>query len=155
MPPPYLAPLRTLDERRTGAVGLCWRGGDWDSERTIPRDRLLPLIEAAAGRLWSLQPGEGGSAFANPDGCDLDMLRTAALLLSLEHVVTIDSMVAHLAGALGRPAIVLLRAEADWRWGDRGRACGLYPAHTLLRQPEPGAWDAPVRAAARLVGKRG
>jgi hypothetical protein len=150
LPPPYLAVGEVV--RRPGSVGVCWRGGDWDPARSVPEAALEPLFAAVEPRrLWSLVPGEGGVRFANGGGCTGDVGETALLLASLERIVTIDSMVAHLAGALGLPAIVLLRAEADWRWGE-GERCALYPAHTLRRQARAGEWDAPVRAAVRLLG---
>ena len=72
-------------------------------------------------------------------------------LATLDRIVTVDSMVAHLAGSLGLPAIVLLRAGADWRWGEADMRCGLYPAHTLLRQRCPGRWDDVIARAASLL----
>ena len=161
IPPDALAsPCLALDPApppRAGAIGLSWRGGDWDSARSVPFAALGPILERAAGRLWSLQLGEGGPAFRNACGSGPDLTETARLLASLHHVVTIDSMIAHLAGALGVPATVLLPARADWRWGDgRGEGdaperCRLYPTHTLLRQSRAGCWDDVVtRAAATL-----
>ena len=145
LPPDALADpiLRLADAApvRPGSLGLCWRGGDWDPARSVPFNELDPLLRETCGRWWSLQPGEGGSGFANPAGCGAYLRETARLVASLERVVTIDSMVAHLAGALGRPALVLLRAEADWRWGDDQCRCALYPTHTLFRQSVPGRWD--------------
>ncbi len=137
--------------RRPGAVGLCWRGGDWDDARSVPFRALGPILEAASGRLWSLQPGRGGARFANPGGCGPDIAETASLLASLDRIVTIDSMVAHLAGALGLPAIVLLRAGADWRWGEADAPCRLHPTHTLLRQSRAGLWDDVIARAASLL----
>ena len=138
--------------RRPGAIGLSWRGGDWNTARSVPFAALGPLLGRGAGRLWSLQLGEGGPTFHNPDGCGPDLAATARLLASLDLVVTIDSMIAHLAGALGRPAIVLLPARADWRWGDAPERCSLYPCHTLIRQRQPGSWnDVVARAAAALT----
>ena len=139
---------------RPGSLGLCWRGGDWDPARSVPFAELAPLLQVADGRLWSLQLGEGGRPFVNAAGCGPDVGQTARLVTSLDRIVTIDSMVAHLAGALGRPALVLLHAQADWRWGDDPCRCGLYPTHTLLRQTSPGRWDDVLaRAAEHLTGK--
>ena len=151
---PYLATAPGLATgpvpRRAGHIGLSWRGGDWNAARAVPFAELGPILATGAGRLWSLQLGEGGPAFRNPAGCSDDIGETARLVASLERVVTIDSMVAHLAGAIGVPAIVLLPARPDWRWGDRGERCPLYPTHTLCRQSRPGAWDDAVARAAAL-----
>lgn len=134
-----------------GATGLCWRGGDWDPRRAIPAADLAPLRARAAGRLWSLQPDAGGASFRNPEGCGWDALATARLLASLDHVLAIDSMIAHLAGALGIPALVMLHEAADWRWGDHPARTALHPGHRLFRQAVAGDWRPVVAAAARAI----
>ena len=141
--------------RRAGAIGLSWRGGDWDAARSVPLADLGPILERGAGRLWSLQLGAGGLAFRNPGGCSPDIGETARLIASLDRIVTIDSMVAHLAGALGVPAIVLLRANADWRWGDEAERCPLYPTHRLCRQSRAGVWHDAIARATALIDAAG
>ncbi len=99
----------------------------------------------------SLQRGAPRDArFLNPEGAPADVAETAALVAGLHLVVSVDTMVAHLAGALGVACLVLLRGHADWRWMRGGRTAW-YPRARLLRQEREGAWG-PVlaRAAAEL-----
>jgi ADP-heptose:LPS heptosyltransferase len=82
----------------------------------------------------------------NPQGCPKDMVATAALIAGLDLLVTVDTMVAHLAGALGTPAWLLLKQDADWRWL-RGRADSpWYPSMRLYRQTVAGDWLGVVAA---------
>jgi ADP-heptose:LPS heptosyltransferase len=68
---------------------------------------------------------------------------TAALIATLDIVVTVDSFVAHLAGALGKPACILLKHDADWRWM-QGERTAWYPRAKLMRQRKDGDWDGPL-----------
>jgi ADP-heptose:LPS heptosyltransferase len=61
-------------------------------------------------------------------------------------VISVDTMAAHLAGALGVPTCLLLHTEADWRWMRRRADSPWYPSMTLFRQHRPGEWDAPIAA---------
>ena len=70
-----------------------------------------------------------------------DFADTAGLCSTLDAVLTVDTSVAHLAGALGLPGFVLLPYMPDWRWGLSGQTTGWYPNMTLCRQPAPGAWE--------------
>ena len=70
-----------------------------------------------------------------------DWLRTAEVLASLDLLVSVDTSVAHLAGALGIPTVLMLNAPADWRWGQAGRQTFLYDAMTLVRCAAPGDWS--------------
>ena len=72
-----------------------------------------------------------------------DTETVARLIATLDLVVTVDTMVAHLAGALGRPAWLLLKAEADWRWMTGRRSCW-YDSVRLYRQTRPGQWAEPL-----------
>ena len=60
--------------------------------------------------------------------------------MSLDEVVSVDSAVAHLAGALGKPVTLLLRYRSEWRWQCQGESTPWYPQHRLLRQPQAGDW---------------
>jgi ADP-heptose:LPS heptosyltransferase len=91
----------------------------------------------------------------NVDGCTADITETAALISGLELVITVDTMIAHLAGALNKPVWVLLKHSADWRWMPDRKDSPWYPSMRLYRQRTPGDW-APVIAsvAADLVEHR-
>jgi len=132
-------------------VGLCWQAGGWDPGRSLPLPTLAPLGQVPGVRLISLQRGPGleelGAAGAPPmlDTGDrsTDVVAVARLLATLDLIVTVDTMIAHLAGALGRPTWLLLQAEADWRWMS-GRQCLWYDSVRLYRQARPGHWENPV-----------
>ncbi len=72
------------------------------------------------------------------------------MILGARLIVTVDTMVAHLAGALGAPTLLLLKHDADWRWGD-GDATPWYPSLRLLRQYAPADWSAPLAEVRRLA----
>ncbi len=163
-PPPPLRP--TVPAARVAAaagrlpgtgrsVGLCWRAGDWDPGRSVPFALLRPQLDVAGLCLVSLQRGaagaEAGRGFVNPGDDSPDVVETAALLLGVDLVVTVDTMVAHLAGTLGVPGLVLLQASADWRWM-RGDRSDWYPSLTLLRQREEGDWGPVLQALVERLG---
>ena len=132
-PAPYLAvPPAVAD----ACIGLCWQAGGWDADRSIPEAAFAAL--ASLRPAVSLQQGATGLKVLNPDGTG-DILATARLIAGLDLVVTVDTMVAHLAGALGRPVWLLLKHEADWRWGCNATT-PWYPSMRLFRQTEPGDW---------------
>ena len=80
-----------------------------------------------------------------------DLLDTAALMRQLDLVITVDTVVAHLAGALGLPVWMFNRYESEWRWMLAREDSPWYPTLRLYRQERPGDWDAPIaRAAAAL-----
>jgi ADP-heptose:LPS heptosyltransferase len=71
------------------------------------------------------------------------MMETASLVASVELVITVDTMIAHLAGALGRPTWVLLKADPDWRWS-AGRESFWYPSARLYRQSRARDWSSVI-----------
>ena len=76
---------------------------------------------------------------------------TAALLLQLDLVITIDTSVAHLAGALGRPVCTLLPYAPDWRWLLERDDCPWYPTMHLFRQQNPGEWNTPIQKVSSFL----
>lgn len=129
-----------------GTIGLCGQAGDWDPDRSIPPGLLAPLC--AAHPVVMLTPGATDLPCRNPQGCPYDMAETAALVAGVDLVITVDTMIAHLAGALGRPTWLLLKAEPDWRWDPTRRDTPWYPAMRLYAQPRRGDWTS-VLAAVR------
>jgi hypothetical protein len=140
------APL-TRDGRL--AVGVVWECGDWQREkRSIPFPLLAPLAALPGVQLHVLQRGPAldawTPAFGTHSGSD-DVLEAARVVRALDLVISIDTMPAHLAGALGVPVWTLVPHDADWRWMDGRDDSPWYPTMRIFRQPAPGAW-APVIA---------
>lgn len=140
--PPYLAsrpaPLPP------GTIGLCHTAGDWDADRSIP-ERAFAAICAAHPSI-TLVPQPSALAVRNPQGCPFDMAETAALVAGCDLIVTVDTMIAHLAGAIGRPVWLLLKAEPDWRWDPARSDTPWYPTMRLYAQSVPGDWDSVIAA---------
>jgi Flp pilus assembly protein TadD len=147
---------RLPEQRR---IGLAWAGNaslGSDRRRSLPPERLAPLVETPGARFFSLQKG-GPPAPASFGLSDFmpeihDLADTAALIASLDLVISVDTAVAHLAAALGKPVWLLDRFDSDWRWLTGRRDSPWYPTLRIFRQPEAGAWDpvlAEVAAALR------
>lgn len=138
-------------------IGVAWAGrpthpdNHWRSIDPEVFERVLGLD----GVDWmGLQPGEArlprGLAGNLPTG--VDFWDTARLVAGLDWVLTVDTAVAHLAGAMGKPTWVLLPYAPDWRWGLSGEATPWYPTLRLFRQPRPGDWPAVLAGvSARLA----
>lgn len=145
VPVPYLAcPPARLP---AGTIGLCWTAGDWDRDRWVPDTLLAPIAEAYP--CLSLVAGPTSLPVLNPEGCPFDLPATAALVAGCALVITVDTMIAHLAGAMGRPVWLMLKAEPDWRWNPEAPTSGWYPSARLYVQPRSGDWSAVTRAIAR------
>ncbi len=149
--PPYLA-HSACTTRRGDALGVCWAAGAWNSTRSIPLGLLAPVLKRSGRRLISLQRGEAADdvfaldkpVFVNPLDRSMVIEDTLALLSEVAIVITVDSMLAHLAGGLGIPTIVLLKHDPDWRWMASAPRCAWYPAIHRLRQEKPGRWQAVI-----------
>ena len=132
-------------------VGVVWAGNPShfnDCNRSMPVDALRPIVACPRVRLFSLQlgPRQGELAALAPESVvdlapDLvDFAETAAVIEALDLVITVDTSLAHLAGALGRPVWLLLPRAPDWRWGLEGEQTDLYPSMRLFRQSTPRDW---------------
>lgn len=148
------APVRPAASR--GAIGLCWQAGNWDPARSIDAALLAGACAAPGLRLFSLQRGPAAEAatavFANPHDRSMDVEDTVALIRTLDLVVSVDTMVAHLAGTLGTPTLLLLHAAADWRWMRATTRSPWYASVRLLRQRRAGDWSGPLAELRRLLG---
>ncbi|WP_062612777.1 tetratricopeptide repeat protein [Caballeronia calidae] len=134
-------------------VGLVWAGNpsharDWN--RSIKLEKFKPLSDCPDVALFSLQKGAGladVSTLAWADKlCELgthcdDLTDTATALMELDLLITVDTSVAHLAGALGVSTWVLVGACPDWRWGTTGKTTAWYSSLRLKRQRTLGQWD--------------
>ena len=136
------------------AIGISWLGGTSKTRsglRSIPLEEWAPVLRYPNVRFISLQHGTGPDAglpaalhywpevLASVD-------ETAALMAALDLIISIDNTVVHLAGALGRPACLLLPASPDWRWLWEGESVPWYPSVRAFRQARGENW-APVMAA--------
>ncbi len=133
--------------RQRPRIGLSWRSSEWNPLRSIP----LPLLAKALGpgcEVSSLQQGGGAELAAFPaiENIEAGFADLAVRMASLDVVLTVDGVLAHLAGAMGLPVLLLLPFAADWRWGLRATT-PWYPRTRLFRQPTPGDWASPVAEA--------
>jgi hypothetical protein len=171
--PSYLkAPARTAHWRQQisgwaqgrPAAGIAWAGSPGNSvdvRRSLPTELMLEMMRARQGRLAvSLQLAPSGMDQLERQCRDgiiplLDMLSdfsdTAAVIEQLNLVISVDTAVAHLAGALGKPVWLLLPAGPDWRWGQQGETTVWYPTMRIFRQPVAGDWGSVVSAVARAL----
>lgn len=152
---PYIrAPVatgdRTFHEKSPMRIGLVWASGTFNPARSIPLENLSVLFDMPAS-FFSFQAGE--------DRFDLDLrtaqvtdlyaegqsvLETAIHLNTMDLLITVDTMTAHLAGAMGLNVWTLLPYACDWRWMLQRQDSPWYPTMRLFRQPAPGDWKGVV-----------
>ena len=143
------------------AVGLVWKVGAWDKRREVSASALRRLMLPGI-QLFSLQRDVSDSEIAETGAIDIstaDFESLASQLLGLDLVISVDTMIVHLAAALGRETWIMLHADCDWRWPAVGGRTYWYPHARLFHQPIAGDWDgviAEIRAAlqARLTAPR-
>jgi hypothetical protein len=144
-------------------IGLVWASGEWNPERSIPLALFEPMVLEASVEFWSLQ-GDAAALDARPwidrgmvgDAtaiCGDGLVALAATIANLDLVITVDTLAAHLAGALGKPAWVMLQYAADWRWMIARDDTPWYPSVRLFRQPKPGDWSGAVGAVRDALHK--
>ncbi len=160
---------KTIDARDL-RIGIVWQGKTGrtaDAQRSFPLAALAPLAKVPRVRLISLQKGEGeeqleklpagmtvetlGSDF---DGGSDALVDAAAAMQSLDLVVTCDTAIAHLAGAMGRPCWVALKQVPEWRWQMGRSDTPWYPSLTLFRQGARGDWNGVFAAMADALAQQ-
>jgi tetratricopeptide (TPR) repeat protein len=141
---------------RLGRIGIAWAGNPRykaDAERSIALETLLPLLRVTDMTWVSLQKGPAAEQLAalndelfvwDGSSTDADLAETAALLATLDLVITTDTCIAHLAGAMAKPVWILLPHLSDWRWMQRLETTPWYSTARLFRQRTPGDWSGVV-----------
>jgi hypothetical protein len=148
-------------------VGLVWAGGSRPEQPhavAIDRRRSMKLAEMAClaavpGCVFvsmqvgtpSAQIGTAPFALIDVTGGLTDFADTAALIETLDLIISVDTAVAHLAGALGKPVWLLSRYDACWRWGRERDDTPWYPTMRLFRQTAPGDWAGVMRRVAEAL----
>jgi tetratricopeptide (TPR) repeat protein len=154
-------------------VGLVWAGGNRphiaelrknDARRSISLETLRPLFDVPQVRFFSLQKGPAAQQLAlAPDLGErvvdythelADFADTAALVSNLDLVITVDTAVAHLAGALGKPVWILNRFDTCWRWMLERSDSPWYPSAQLFRQPSLGDWTSAIASVQQALRAR-
>ena len=140
-------------------IGLAWSGAAIhtnDRNRSTTLSSFAPLAEVKDAAYFSLQKGNAAK-HVSPAGLVVsdftselnDFADTAALIENLDLVITVDTSVAHLAGAMGKPAWVLLPCNPDWRWMYDRTDSPWYPTMRLFRQGKPKDWAAVIGEVVR------
>jgi len=148
-------------------VGICWQGNPAGARgRSVPLKEFAPLLKVPNVRLISLQKYHGleqidrllSEVPIETLGSDFDewphlFLDAAAAMASLDVIVTSDTAIAHLAGALARPVCIALKRVPDWRWLMEGSSTAWYPSARLFRQAKAGVWRPVFEEIAKVLAE--
>jgi tetratricopeptide (TPR) repeat protein len=143
-------------------IGFAWAGNAVhraDRFRSMPLAALAPLFGVAGTQWYSLQVGPRSADLSNGPKAIIDLSsaltdfgETAAAIANLDLVVSVDTAVAHLAGALGKPVWLMIPFAPDWRWFLHRDDSPWYPSMRLFRQTQPGDWPGVVMAIRKALG---
>ena len=144
-------------------VGLAWAGSKIlrdDAKRNIPLSLFEAVIRCGSAQVISLQKGEGAEQVREwggeiedwMDDCH-DFMDTAALVDNLDLVISVDSAMVHLAGALGKPVWLLNRYGSEWRWGLESERSPWYPSMRIFGQRKGEGWDRVIAQVANELTK--
>ncbi len=138
------------DGRGALRVGVVWAAGEWNVERSVALTVMERVLRVEGVEFWSLQGGRAadeGAAWAEAGllrdaaVCGDGLCALAGVVANLDLVITVDTLAAHMAGAMGKPVWVLLQEVADWRWMAERCDSPWYPEMRLFRQRSRGDWD--------------
>jgi tetratricopeptide (TPR) repeat protein len=159
------AGARSANVRTDRKIGLVWAGRPThsnDRNRSVRFSRLRPIMNLPGITFVALQKGRGleeaGSYYGRAPLINLgasinSFADTAAVIEALDLVLTVDTSVAHLAGAMGKPCWIMLAYAPDWRWLLQRSDTPWYPSVRLFRQPAPDAWEALAEEVAARLSK--
>jgi tetratricopeptide (TPR) repeat protein len=149
---------RTRLEGMSGIkVGLAWAGSKMlrdDAKRSIAPRELVPLANIDGVQLISLQKENDGvqpEILDWMDDCD-DFMDTAGLIDNLDLIISVDTAVAHLGGALGKPTWLLNRFQSEWRWGVGRQDSDWYPSMRIFSQQQESDWRSVINVVAAELG---
>ena len=146
-------------------MGLSWQGNpkyETDYLRSIPFSELTPLINSGLADFVVIQKGHHAEQIPKMTGLlnlgsELDKIHgfvdTAAVMINLDLIITSDTAVAHLAGALAKPVWLLLNTAPDWRWQLERTETPWYPTMRLFRQPAPRDWPSVIASVETALKK--
>lgn len=155
-----------LSSYKTFTIGICWQGkGDPHAppllNKNIPLQELTPLLHVSGVTVLSLQK-TGANTTPMPGLITFDesfdqahgrFMDTAALMQNLDVIITVDTSIAHLAGALNKPVWLLAPCRTDWRWGLRETTSAFYPSMHIFRQDRPGDWHGVIQNVIQEIKK--
>ena len=156
---------KIVSENSDFRIGVAWSGNPakaTDRYRSCPLQFFQPIAGMEDITLYSLQKGEASQqAREFPESVKLvdftdeihDFLDTASFIENLDLVITVDTAVAHLAGALGKPVWILLPFVPDWRWMKDREDSPWYPTMRLFRQPSIGDWQSVISQVEEALKK--
>lgn len=146
---PYLKASKPIYLPKTDRlrIGICWAASV--KMRSIPLKAFEPILKVSNCEFWGIQKGDALAELAEYshrlNHIELqDFDHTAALVNELDLIISVDTSVAHLAGAMGKPVWVLLPLDADARWGSNTTQNDWYSTMRLFRQPEQNNWATPI-----------
>ena len=128
------------------SIGLVWEVGNWDKRRAVPA-QLLKRLNGDGIELYSMQRGAAQKDSAEIGANDIstpDIVELGYRISELDLIISVDTMVVHLAGALGCEPWVMLHADCDWRWPARGGPSLWYPSARLFHQHLAAGWEAVI-----------
>lgn len=164
--PAQPSPISRQADTERMKVGLCWAGKPShrnDRNRSMALSRFQPLLDLPGIDFFSLQKGAAAEEISDlalgPLVRDLgrgfrELDDAAAAIRDLDLVITVDTAIAHLAGAMNKPVWVLVPYAPDWRWMLQRNDSPWYPSMTLFRQSSPGDWDETLERLRRALVRR-
>ena len=126
-------------------VALSWTAGEWNAARGVPFQALNPILDVGGCDFWNLTaelaPTTPYRVIREDDICRSTLLGLAQRIAASDLVITVDTLAAHLAGAMGVPAWLMLQHETDWRWMSARDDSPWYPSIRIFRQSSNGDWQ--------------
>ena len=153
--------LRVAPARAPGSsalqVGLMWTAGHWNPARGIAFELLQPLLAVTGCEFWNLTTiplVESRHGVLEDVACRESLVGLASRIAALDVVVSVDTVAAHLAGALGIPALVPLQHDADWRWMTSREDSPWYPSVRLFRRGLDEGWEPAIARVTTALQER-